>query len=189
MPRNPDGSGSDPRIHPKTAAAIEYLLADATITQAQAAERAGMGPTALSGALRKPHVKAYIHKRCSAEIGGEIVIRSTRRLRSLVDATSEAVGADVSKTVLRSEGLITADDRGTGGGGSSGPLVALVLAPGLAPELIAQLQAAIGAPHVQTIDVTPQRVDAPALPAVARVRAKGAPRPAADPRGPGGVDP
>lgn len=148
MPRNADGSGSDPHITAKTKAAIDALIEGRAKTQREAAEMAGTSEKVLSRNLAKPHVEAYILSRINQRMGRFGVMRAAANLERLADtAKSEEVMLKASIAIMDAKGVINTRERGSaglGGGGVSGPVLVVVLkhvAPGQGPLIEGQIGA------------------------------------------------
>lgn len=157
MPRNADGSGSNPRVGKKTREAIAHLVNGTAKTQKQAAKLAGMTPTELSRALKKPHVQAYAVEAGKLHLQGFPALLAAARLTKLIGAKSEDVAARVATRIAEGAGVLPSREAATGPIGGTGPVLAIVFKHVQPPG--------IGAPSVQVIDGTAQVVDRATLPA------------------------
>lgn len=155
MPRNPDGSGSDPYLHPKTKAAIGYILSGQARTQREAARLAGMRESHLSRALHKPHVQAYAVEAARFHLRGFPAVAAAARLASLVDAKSEEVAHKVASRLTEAAGILDTREQVTAAGTIfNGPVMVVNFRHLRAPE---------GAEVVQLDHPSPAP---PAIPAV-----------------------
>lgn len=109
MPRNRNGSGSDPRISQKLRDAIAALIEGRARTQGAAAQLAGMSGSQLSRALAKPHIQTFLLSQATRHLRGVPAALAVARLTQLVAARSEDVAARVSTAIAKSAGLIAPD--------------------------------------------------------------------------------
>lgn len=97
------------RVSPRIAKAIRLLESGECRSQNAAAARANISASALSEALQKPHVQAFIARRRRSNIA-VASIRASHRIAELIDASSEHVSLDASKHVLAIEGVRPSED-------------------------------------------------------------------------------
>jgi len=160
MPRNPDGSGSDPKPpSAKVKRAIDAMLNGHAKSQRQAAAMVGLTPQALNRALQKPHIQEFIRKHVDQRIRTVGFLKAANTLEHLAaNAQSEYVKADVSKHMLAIAGVKPTAERGTGGGGG---LVVQINLPGQ-----------IGAQSVQPVTIEHESHSQQGIATVARIPAE-----------------
>lgn len=127
MPKNADGSGSNPKPpSPRVMRAVNLLLSGETNTIKATAEAVGMNPDALSRAFRKPHVGRAINEAVRARLSTVGMVRAAGVLESLLTgAKSEYVRLDSAKHILAVNGVKPSAERS--GQGSQGLIVQINL--------------------------------------------------------------
>jgi hypothetical protein len=97
------------RISKRIAEVVNLLITGECQTIKDAAERVGMHPNYLSGALKKPEIRVFYEQRARQSISAG-VMRASARLIHLVDASSEHVSFDAARHVLGIAGIKPASD-------------------------------------------------------------------------------
>lgn len=92
------------RIPRRIAEVVHLLVTGECSTIKAAAERTGMHPNYVSGALKKPEIQVFIARSARNSLANG-VMRASARLNNLVDAESEHVSLDASKHVLAIAGI------------------------------------------------------------------------------------
>jgi pantoate kinase len=97
------------RIPRRIAEVVNLLVTGECKTIKAAAERTGMHPNYVSGALKKPEIQVFIERAARQTITNGLM-RASARVNELVDAGSEHVSLDASKHVLAIAGIKPAQD-------------------------------------------------------------------------------
>lgn len=128
MPRNNNGSGSNPRVEPKLRAALMALVEGRARTQTAAAKLAGMSAPQLSRALKKAHVQKFLLQEATRHLRGLPAVLAAARLAKLIDSKSDEVSARVATSIAENAGLIDRGTRGDRAGAlpGSGPILQVV---------------------------------------------------------------
>jgi hypothetical protein len=92
------------RIPRRIAEVVNLLVTGECKTIKAAAERTGMHPNYVSGALKKPEIRVFI-ERAARETIANGTMRASARLIELLDAGSEHVSLDASKHMLAIAGI------------------------------------------------------------------------------------
>ncbi len=160
MPRNEDGSGSNPHVTRKCREVIELLLEDTELSQSDACAKVGMDKSAFSRAIRRPNVQAYLRDRCTRSIAGVTLIRATARIAKLIDAKSESVAADISTRIAEAGGvLVSREAHNHLPPGAGGPAIVFILKHVAAPQIGA---AGVHSPALESQATEIARVSEPA---------------------------
>jgi hypothetical protein len=97
------------RIPRRIAEVVHLLVTGECKTIKAAAERTGMHPNYVSGALKKPEIQVFIERSARQTIANG-VMRASARVNELVEASSEHVSFEASKHVLAIAGIKPAAD-------------------------------------------------------------------------------
>jgi len=97
------------RIPRRIAEVVHLLVTGECKTIKAAAERTGMHPNYVSGALKKPEIQVFIEQSARRTITNGL-LRASARVNELIDAGSEHVSLDASKHVLAIAGIKPAAD-------------------------------------------------------------------------------
>jgi hypothetical protein len=92
------------RIPKRIAEVVHLLVSGECKTIKAAAERTGMHPNYVSGALKKPEIQVFIERSARQTITNGL-LRASARVNELVDASSEHVSFEASKHVLAIAGI------------------------------------------------------------------------------------
>jgi hypothetical protein len=92
------------RVPKRIAEVVHLLVTGECKTIKAAAERTGMHPNYLSGALKKPEIRMFADRAARESIAAG-TMRASARLIELLDAGSEHVSLDASKHMLAIAGI------------------------------------------------------------------------------------
>lgn len=130
------------KVPRRIAEVVHLVTTGECATVKAAAERCGMHPNYVYGALKKPEIRVFIERKARETIANGMM-RASARLNQLVDASSEHVAFDATKHVLALAGIKPSPDTQVS--------VNIELKAGY----VIDLRDEVGMSHTPTIDAKP----------------------------------